>query len=270
MDKCFRVNLLNRGAFYPRRAGGVNDPAARYDAGMRFLDLTLSSAAANLALDEALLLDAEGGRGGELLRLWEWPHPAVVLGSGCVLADDVDEAACAADGVPILRRSSGGGTVLLGRGCLLFSLVLAYRRHPALAAVRTSYEFILDRTAAALDGLAAAGPAGVSDLAADGRKFSGNAQQRKRDFLLHHGTLLYDFDLARIGPYLRLPARQPDYRGGRDHDAFLMNLACPGDDLRQRLREAWGAAAETTSWPQKLVSQLVVDRYATAAWVRRR
>ena len=51
------------------------------------------------------------------------------------LAQDVDEAACQADGVPILRRSSGGGTVLLGRGCLLYSLVLSYDRSPALAEV---------------------------------------------------------------------------------------------------------------------------------------
>src|SRR5947208_11415629 len=97
---------------------------------MRLLDLTLPSAAANLALDEALLLEAEAGRGGEVLRLWEWPAPAVVLGSACVLRDDVDEDACAAGGVPILRRSSGGGTVLLGSGCLCFSLVLAMERTP--------------------------------------------------------------------------------------------------------------------------------------------
>src|SRR5947208_7957505 len=78
-----------------------------------FLDLTLSEVAADVALDEALLLDAEAGRAGEVLRLWERPAPAVVLGSGCKLHEDVDVAACEADGVPLVRRSSGGGTVLL-------------------------------------------------------------------------------------------------------------------------------------------------------------
>src|SRR5262245_1678404 len=105
---------------------------------MHFLDLTLPTAAENLALDEALLLEAEAGRGGEVLRLWEWPRPAVVLGAGCRLAEEVHEANCLADGVPILRRASGGGTVLLGEGCLLFSLVLAYDRSPALSAVALS------------------------------------------------------------------------------------------------------------------------------------
>src|SRR6185503_10807307 len=109
---------------------------------MTFLDLTLPTLAENLALDEALLLDAEAG-GPEVLRLWEWPRHAVVLGAGGKLADDVNEDACLADGVPITRRSSGGGTVLLGSGCLLFSLILHFERDPALGDLHASYRYIL-------------------------------------------------------------------------------------------------------------------------------
>src|SRR5438552_7470904 len=116
---------------------------------MYALDATLPTLAENLALDEALLLDAEAG-GPEVLRLWEWPSHAVVLGAGGRLADDVEEAACQADGVPIARRSSGGGTVLLGSGCLCFSLILRFDRDPALADLHASYRFILGRI---LDGL---------------------------------------------------------------------------------------------------------------------
>src|SRR5262249_30602427 len=117
---------------------------------MHFLQLTLPTPEENLALDEALLLAAEAGAGGEVLRLWEWPRPAVVLGAGGRLAEDVEEAPCRADGVPVLRRSSGGGTVLLGPGCLLFSLVLAFDRSPALGEIPTSYVYILDRVLEAL------------------------------------------------------------------------------------------------------------------------
>jgi lipoate-protein ligase A len=99
---------------------------------MYHLDVTLPTLAENLALDEALVLDAEAG-GPEVLRLWRWPQLAVVLGAGGRLADDVDEAACLADGVSIMRRSSGGGTVLLGPGCLLFGLILRFDRDPTLA-----------------------------------------------------------------------------------------------------------------------------------------
>jgi lipoate-protein ligase A len=236
---------------------------------MRWLDVTLATAEENLALDEALLLEAEAGRGGEVLRLWEWPTSAVVLGSGCKLADDVDDDACRADGVPILRRSSGGGTVLLGQGCLCFSLVLSFTRSPELTDIRPSYRVILVRVAEAL-GMPEVEQAGISDLAIAGRKFSGNAQQRKRHHLLHHGTILYAFDLARVGRYLRPPPRQPEYRAGREHEAFIRNLEIARQRLVAGLRQAWDAGEELHECPAAEVQRLVAEKYATEAWSRRR
>jgi lipoate---protein ligase len=238
---------------------------------IQLLSLTLATPAENLALDEALLLAAEAGEGGEVLRFWEWLAPAVVLGASCRLAEDVNEAACVAEGVPILRRSSGGGTVLLGGGCLCFSLVLAFDRDLALAQIPTSYVYILDRT---LDALAGVVPglerAGTSDLAAGGRKFSGNAQQRKRTHLLHHGTLLYGFDLDLVGRYLRLPERQPEYRANRAHGEFLVNLPVGAEELKGRLREAWRAVVPLHDWPEARVAELVRTKYGQAEWARRR
>src|SRR4051812_33316670 len=99
---------------------------------MKLLDYTLPTPAENLALDEALLVAAEQDAGGEVLRLWESPAVAVVLGTGGAVSIDVNLAACAADGVPVLRRASGGGTVLVGPRCLCFGLVLSYDRAPGL------------------------------------------------------------------------------------------------------------------------------------------
>jgi lipoate-protein ligase A len=238
---------------------------------MHFLDLTLPGPAEDLALDEALLLAAEAGEGGEVLRLWEWPQPAVVLGAGGRLAEDVNEPACRADGVPLLRRASGGGTVLLGAGCLCFSLVLSYDRDPALTQIASSYVYIFDRILQALAGvLPGMGCAGTSDLAAGGRKFSGNAQQRKRAHLLHHGTLLYGFDLALVSRYLRPPARQPEYRGRRAHEEFLTNLPVGAAELKRRLRAAWGADVELREWPERKVQELLAEKYTKAEWTRRR
>jgi lipoate-protein ligase A len=235
---------------------------------MDFLDLTLATPQENLALDEALLLHAEAG-GREVLRVWEWPAPAVVLGSAGKLAEDVDASACAADAVPILRRSSGGGTVLLGKGCLCYSLVLAFARDHALTEVRPSYAWILERIIEAL-GVADLEQAGISDLAIAGRKVSGNSQQRKRNHLLHHGTLLYDFDRTRVGRYLRLPARQPDYRAGRGHDEFVGNLAVPRDQIVEGLRRVWAARSARPQWSADQVRRLVEEKYACAEWVNRR
>jgi lipoate-protein ligase A len=238
---------------------------------MHLLDLTLPTAAENLALDEALLLEAAAGRGGEVLRLWESPEYAVVLGAGCVLAEDVDEAACLADRVPVLRRASGGGTVLLGPGCLCYSLVLSYDRGPALRAITPSYVYILGRIREALAGLLTAiEQAGTSDLMDAGLKFSGNAQQRKREHLLHHGTLLYDFNLSRIRRFLRIPGRQPEYRGQRAHELFLRNLPAGAWDLKRRLRAEWEANEEMSDWPRGAMRYLAEDKYGRETWIRRR
>ena len=235
------------------------------------LDLTLPTAALNLALDEALLLEAEAGRGGEVLRLWEWPEPVVVLGAAGQVAVDVDQAACARDRVPIRRRASGGGTVLLGRGCLLFSLVLRLDRHPALRDINASYRFILERLRAGLSPIApTAVHAGISDLAIEGRKFSGNAQQRKRTYLLHHGTLLYAVDLAAFDRYLRLPERQPDYRRGRAHAEFVTNLPTNAAVLKQLLRTEWEAGLALSVWPEDRTAELERDKYGRDEWTMRR
>lgn len=238
---------------------------------MHFLDLTLPSLAENLALDEALLLAAESGAGGEILRFWDWPSPAIVLGSGGRIVEDVEEAACAADAVPIVRRASGGGTVLLGRGCLLYTLVLPYERDPELGDIRRSYRLILGRIAQSL--AVNVGPieqAGISDLALAGRKFSGTAQQRKRSHVLHHGTLMYDMNLSLIPLYLCEPPRQPEYRAGRSHLAFVTNLPLPHDEIKERLRRIWEADIPHPLWPVEEVQRLVAEKYAQDEWNRRR
>jgi lipoate-protein ligase A len=234
---------------------------------MQFVDTTLTTLAQNLAADEALLLDAEAGRGGEALRVWEWPRPAVVLGAGGRIADDVDAAACERDGVPLARRSSGGGTVLLGSGCLLYSLVLRYDRAAELCDIRKSYHWILARVIEALPGVAVTG---ASDLTIAGRKVGGSAQQRKREYLLHHGTLLYGFDVALVSRYLREPPRQPDYRGRRSHTDFVTNLGIDGPTLHDRLRSAWAATATGRLPDGDAIARLVDERYGRREWVSRR
>ncbi|HXD85749.1 MAG TPA: lipoate--protein ligase family protein [Urbifossiella sp.] len=237
---------------------------------LHLLDLTLGDAAANLALDEALLLEAEAGRGGEVLRLWELPDHAVVVGAGGSAANDVNRDACSRDGVPILRRGSGGGTVLLGPGCLCYSLVLRTDRAPGLDLIQPATRYVLGKM---LNAIAAVVPglmiAGTSDLAAGGVKFSGNAQQRKQRFFLHHGTLMAGFDLDRMTRYLHAPERQPDYRGGRAHREFVGNLPATTEQLKRLLIAEWQAQGECAP-PLERARELVAEKYGQDSWNLRR
>ena len=201
------------------------------------LEVTRPTPEENLAFDDELLT---GGR--EVLRLWESPRPFVVLGRSCRVEADVRSDACAAEGVPVLRRSSGGGTVLLGPGCLNYALVLSIDRRPQLRNVALSYALILQAVveALAVPGLTVEG----TDLVLAGRKVAGCAQRRSGDWLLHHGTILCEgADLAQIARLLKEPPRQPAYRAGRTHAEFLAPLLklVPGTNLMKGGR--WDAIA---------------------------
>ena len=235
------------------------------------LDHTAATADENLALDEAMLLAAEAGEAREVLRFWEWPTRAVVLGAGGSVSIDVNEPTCMADGVSLHRRASGGGTVLLGRGCLLFSLVLSLGRAAELRDVNASYRWVLGRVRDALRPIANLDAVGISDLAWNGRKVSGNAQQRKSRFILHHGTLLYDFDVSAVGRYLLAPEREPTYRAGRGHDSFLANLPTDSRTLKQLLASQFGTElAELSASAMDRIPGLLIEKYRTAEWVQRR
>lgn len=237
---------------------------------MLLLDLSLPTAAENLALDEALLDSVDEQPGApELLRLWECPQTAAVLGRSGKVAEEVNISVCEAAGVPVLRRSSGGGTVLLGPGCLMYSLRLSYGKRPHLRALDQAHWEVLSTISAALNRLLPGlqcKPCGTSDLASNNRKFSGNSLRCKRNFLLYHGTLLYDFDLPLIEPLLKPPPRQPDYRHERTHGEFVMNLPSNAAALRSALIEAWEANEPFGESPNELTTELLDQRYLREAW----
>jgi lipoate-protein ligase A len=177
----------------------------------------LRSASDALARECRLHDLAEAGA-GEFLWIWELTEPAIVMGhaADCIL--DVHQEACQEAGVPILRRTSGGRSVLLNKGCLNYSLILRHREHSLLEWFRVILGAVLD--AAGVDGARCES----TDLVLSNRKFSGCAQRRRRHTLLHHGTILYDFDIAAAGRFLAIPPRQPAYRNGRSHTEFLTNV----------------------------------------------
>ncbi len=236
---------------------------------MLLVDLSLPTAAENLALDEALLDEAEAsGRPCELLRLWEAPGPMVVVGRSSQVALEVNVEACRRRGIPVLRRSSGGAAIVAGPGSLMYALVLSYELRPALHSLDEAHRQVLETNLAALRPLApSAVRRGTSDLALDQLKFSGNSVRCKRKHLLYHGTLLYDFDLPLVSQLLTMPPRQPDYRQQRPHAAFIANLPLGAAQLRAALQDAWQAApAHDYQWPRERVQELVATRYGLDAW----
>jgi lipoate---protein ligase len=236
---------------------------------MNHLDLTTPTPAENLACDEALLDDSERRSSRGVLRFWESAIHFVVLGYANKVREEVDIEACRANDVPILRRCSGGGTVLQGPGCLNYSVILRIGDTPELQSITATNHFVMERNRQALASLLgkAVTIEGHTDLAWGGLKFSGNAQRRKRDWLLFHGTfLLRHFDRNLMEQVLLLPSRQPAYRQGRSHTKFVTQLNIASDIVKSALREAWDASTPAMNIPRERITQLVTEKYSREEW----
>lgn len=235
---------------------------------MQLLDLSLVSPAEQLACDEALLLEHEEQGGPPCLWFWEPRQVFVVLGYTNAASREVNLDACHARAVPLYRRYSGGGAVVQAPGCLNFSLVLSLDADPALRTAGETSAFVMGRHAAAVQSLVQerVDVSGFSDLSIGGRKFAGSAQRRLHRSVLLHGCLLLACDLSLIDELLPMPSRQPGYRRGRSHGAFLRTLDLPIPAVRGALREAWGARELRPHAPLDEIRRLARERYADPAW----
>ena len=220
-----------------------------------------------MAADEFLLDQAESGARGATLRFWESPNYFVALGYTNRAAVEADEAACAAAGVPILRRVSGGGTVLQGPGCLNYALIHPIPDGQTLN-VEATNRTVMETQRAAFETMLGerVTVAGHTDLAWGDLKFSGNAQRRRARNYLFHGTILLDFDVELVQRLLRAPSKEPTYRASRSHREFIRNLPLARDAVVTALRNAWDAHETAPAIEIAELEPLVAQRYGRADW----
>ena len=207
---------------------------------MEVMCWSASTVAANLAVDDDAARSA-WATGLRRLRFWWGGPPAVVMGSNERPERAVDAVACARLGVDVLKRSTGGGSVLQTGGVLNYSLVTPA---PANLDLKAGFRPGIDLIRAILDAFGVVGrPEGTSDVAVGGRKISGNAQARRWKAVLVHGTLLVDFDHDLAEMVLRHPPREPAYRRSRAHRDFLVTLRSLGVNVDRAAIERVAIAA---------------------------
>ena len=235
---------------------------------MQLLDITMSTPEQNLAVDDALLERAEAGKTNqEVLRLWEPKQHFVVLGRSSRISQEVDIEYCHKNKIPVLRRVSGGASIVTGPGCLMYGLLLSYQQRPELRMLDQAHQFVMEnlQTAFCTAGIDVRYQ-GTCDLTVDNLKFSGNSLRCKKDWMMYHGTVLYDFDLAMISRCLKTPPRQPEYRKQRGHDSFVSNLPIAADEIRQALVQTWQADEAAEMLPVDEIDLLVEKKYSKDSW----
>jgi len=149
-------------------------------------------------------------------------NEAIVMGISSQVADDIDEARLQQRPIPIIRRFSGGGTVVVDKNCLFVSFIFNKEEFPFAAnpkeALFWSHQFYKS-VFAPIELLLHS-----QDYVIGDRKIGGNGQYFTKNRALHHTSFLWDFspDLMNL---LRIPKMAPPYRQGRPHEEFVTKLA---------------------------------------------
>jgi len=242
---------------------------------MRMLDLGERPALEALALEESLLEHLDRGDGEPAWVLWSSPARVIVLGTARPSGGDVFLEHALEDGVRVLRRRSGGGTVVLGPGSPAVTLV-----DRLSGDIRECYRRFCEVLIAAVArlGLTAEFRA-PADLAVGELKIAGLAQRRKKNAALVTASVLSGSMADAAARYLVEPGPEdsPGYRRGRGHGEFmtsLLELGAAEDDraflkaLRTEL-EARGAAAGAVSERERAGAAGISEELEDSEWIYR-
>jgi lipoate-protein ligase A len=148
--------------------------------------------------------------------------PAIVMGISGKAEELVDLELLRSEPIPLIKRFSGGGTVVVDEETLFISFICQKDLHsfepypePIMRWTAEVYRETLQLEAFRLK---------ENDYALGERKFGGNAQYLRKERWLHHSTLLWNFSPEKMR-YLQQPKKAPAYRRGRSHLDFLCYLS---------------------------------------------
>ncbi|MGB4015633.1 MAG: lipoate--protein ligase [Bacilli bacterium] len=226
----------------------------------------------NLALEETLLKSETAPD----MLVWLWQNrPAVIIGRHQNAREEVNIAAIRKRGIDVVRRISGGGAVYHDSGNVNFTFI---------APARGKGEELFRRfTEPVIDALRSLGvPAeftGRNDIVAGGKKISGNAQAYYRDRMFHHGTLLFDSDLATVGAVLNAAPDKIKSKGVKSVRSRVANIRTylkediTIEEFKSRLLSRLLATDDIQSREYRLspaeeetARRLAADKYRTWEW----
>lgn len=174
---------------------------------MRLLTIGKHSGALNMAIDEVLLDKVSTNESLPILKFYGWRPATITIGYFQSLEQEVDTERCAQEGVDIVRRITGGGAVL-HEDEITYSLIIK-EEGIIEKDILKSYEQICKGILNALSKLNLDGKfIPINDLIVNGKKFSGNAQSRKKGCVLQHGTILLEVDIKKMFSLLKVPSEK--------------------------------------------------------------
>ncbi|KAL1205402.1 hypothetical protein V5N11_011301 [Cardamine amara subsp. amara] len=149
--------------------------------------------------------------------------PTIVMGMSGKPCELLELGSVIKDQIPVIKRFTGGGTVIVDKNTVFVSLICNKDDVPnvqpyprsVMAWSGSLYSDVFN---------------GISDFQLrendyvfGDRKFGGNAQSITRNRWIHHTSFLWDYSEGNMS-YLKLPSRVPQYRLERDHTDFVCRM----------------------------------------------
>jgi len=170
------------------------------------MGLDVNDAYMNMAIDEAICRLRSQEKSPNTIRLYRWKPSAVSIGYFQILEQEVDLNACKRLGVDVIRRMTGGGAVYHSyEGEVTYSVVVN-QNHPRIPRdILKSYELICGGIILAMKDLGIKAEfKPINDVDVNSKKISGNAQTRRWNVALQHGTILLDTDIRTMFTVLKV------------------------------------------------------------------
>ena len=151
----------------------------------------------------------------------EGSPPSIVMGISSEPHEVLNSQKMQETPLPLIKRYSGGGTVIVDFNTLFVSFIFQKTAHdfscfpePILRWTETLYKEAFSIPNFQLI---------ENDYTIGHLKCGGNAQYIQKKRFVHHTTFLWDYDLS-LMDYLAFPKKTPVYRKGRAHADFLCPL----------------------------------------------
>jgi lipoate---protein ligase len=233
----------------------------------------------NMAIDEAVAEMLTFNEASPTIRFYGWNPSAVSIGCFQSLEDEVDTTKCAALGIDIVRRRTGGGAVYHDKdGEITYSIICP--------------ETMVDKDINAaycqiggwiVNGLKIVGITAefrpINDVTVGGKKISGSAQTRRSGIFTQHGTILYRVDPDVMFTVLKVDKEKAASKGTDKLSDLVTSVSQESKASKNDVLAALVYAfADGKDWYLGALSQdelarseaIANERYGNDAWTRSR
>jgi lipoate---protein ligase len=209
----------------------------------------------------------------DIFMLWQ-SHDTVVVGKHQNAMGEINYRYVLENGIKVARRISGGGTVYHDKGNVNFTFIKNVAGPHEISFKRFTQPIVNVLATLGVNAVTS----GRNDLLVDGLKISGNAEHVFKNRVLHHGTLLYNSDLKKLGNAIRVVPGKYTGKAVQSNRSPVVNISHYLDyqlsvegfiDLVMKFQLATSAENKLyifSPGEEDTIIKLAVEKFGTREW----